>query len=195
MIEVEKKFTFKAEDIKRLTKDAEFIIEQVFTDIYYDTEDYSLTTKDRWLRSRDGKFQLKMPFNKERISIRSLDQYEEIESEPEIRNILNLLKQKTFSEDLKDKGYLPFATLVTTRKKYKNGEFILDFDVMDFGYNLFEIELMVNNESEIEQATNKIINFAKQYGIKNARTRGKLIEYIKRKNPKQFQILIDAGVI
>jgi len=38
MIEVEKKFILNEQDKERLTKNADFLNERVFTDIYYDTE-------------------------------------------------------------------------------------------------------------------------------------------------------------
>ena len=37
MIEVEKKFILNEQDKERLTKEAQFLNERVFTDTYYDT--------------------------------------------------------------------------------------------------------------------------------------------------------------
>ena len=36
---------------------------------------------------------------------------------------------------------------------------------MDFGYKCMEIELMVDDESKMEEATNSIIKFAKKHGV------------------------------
>ena len=52
MIEIEKKFALNNEDEERLTKDAQFLNEYIFTDIYYDTDDFSLTSKDKWFRNK-----------------------------------------------------------------------------------------------------------------------------------------------
>jgi len=48
MIEVEKKFILNEQDVERLTKNAQFLNERIFTDIYYDTENFSLTSYDKW---------------------------------------------------------------------------------------------------------------------------------------------------
>lgn len=82
MIEVEKKFILNDKEKERLFKDAEFISEKIFTDIYYDNENFDLTSKDKWLRLRQDKFELKIPVHEgiERIA----DQYDELESEEAI---------------------------------------------------------------------------------------------------------------
>ena len=185
MIEVERKFILKEGDIDKLTKRAEFISEKTFTDTYYDTAEFSLTTKDIWLRQRGDRFELKVPLNQgESMTNRVLDQYEEYETEEEIRKILNLPEKKTLKEDLEESGYHPIATLITTRKKYKKGEFIIDFDIIDFGYSIGEIELMIKDKSEIKKASDKIIAFAEENGLIISAVLGKLVEYIRRNDPE-----------
>lgn len=194
MIEVEKKFILKPEDIDMLIKGAEFVSEKTFTDIYYDSADFALTTKDMWLRKRDGRFELKFPLNEDG-SARVLDQYEEYETEEEICRMLNLPVTGDFDQNLLMHGYKPFATLVTTRKKYKKGEFIIDLDMIDFGYSIGEIELMVNDKSQMHEASDKIIAFAKENGLELTAVRGKVVEYLRRYNPKHYQFLVNAGVV
>jgi len=120
MIEVEKKFLLNMEQEKQLLEGAEFLTEKVFTDIYYDDANYSLTANDKWLRQRGNKWELKLPFNKI-ASERLGDLYDEIEDENEIRKILGSLEDKY--------------------------------------------------------------------------VRGKVIEYLRRKNKKHFMALVDSGVI
>ena len=93
MIEVEKKFLLNMEQEKQLLEGAEFLTEKVFTDIYYDDANYSLTANDKWLRQRGNKWELKLPFNKI-ASERLGDLYDEIEDENEIRKILGSLEDK-----------------------------------------------------------------------------------------------------
>ena len=88
MIKVQKKFILNEQDKERLTKNADFLNERVFTDIYYDTEFFSLTSNDKWLRSREGRFELKLPLH-EGVD-RLADQYDELEDEQKIREALNL---------------------------------------------------------------------------------------------------------
>ena len=51
MIEVERKFTVGGDDEKRLLEGADFLLEKTLMDVYYDTPDYALSTKDMWLRT------------------------------------------------------------------------------------------------------------------------------------------------
>ncbi len=196
MIEVEKKFLLNEDDITRLTNGAEFLKERVFTDTYYDTPSFSLTTKDIWLRARDNRFELKLPLHKgvDRLA----DQYEELEDEEKIRTALGLAKQGSFSDDLKENNYTPFCSLTTTRKKFKKDDFNIDLDTVtgfNFDYKIGEIELMVNNASEIDTTINKIIAFAKEKNLKTTTVRGKVLEFLKQKSPNHYQALLKAGVI
>src|SRR3989338_3252799 len=157
MIEIEKKFALNNEDEERLTKDAQFLNEYIFTDIYYDTDDFSLTSKDKWFRSRDGKFELKIPLshNTKRLT----DQYDELKDEKEIRKVLGLFAGASLTDDLAKGGYLPFCVCKTTRRKYKKEPFVIDIDVVDFRdfiYNVAEIELTVSDKTEIKMAVEKI---------------------------------------
>src|SRR5579864_1260452 len=83
MIEVEKKFILTPDQEKKLIEGAEFVVEKQFTDIYYDDKDFSLTTKDIWLRERDSKYELKLPMNKS-SERRVVDQYRELDVEDDI---------------------------------------------------------------------------------------------------------------
>lgn len=196
MIEVEKKFILSDEDIDRITKGAGFLGEKSFTDTYFDDSDYSLTKSDKWLRLRDDRFELKLPMNEGKgSSRRQLDQYEELDTDEAIQKALNIKSPSILKEDLEINGYKPFSTFTTTRKKYKKGDFIIDLDVIDFGYSIGEIELMVENQSEMEEALNKILAFAREQRLSVAPVRGKVFEYVRRNNPEHFNALKEAGVI
>lgn len=194
MIEVEKKFILTNEQQEQLIKNAEFVGKKTFTDTYFDDVNYSLTINDLWLRERDGKFELKVPMNvsiEERVS----DQYRELEMDEEIVKQLNLSKDKPLTRALVEKGYIPFITVTTTRKKYKKDGYGIDLDTMDFGYNIAEIEYMTEDESKIKEATEKIIEYARSYGLSEGVVRGKVAEYLRRNKYEHFQALIDAKVI
>ncbi|OGC82605.1 MAG: hypothetical protein A2788_00165 [Candidatus Abawacabacteria bacterium RIFCSPHIGHO2_01_FULL_46_8] len=95
-------------------------------------------------------------------------------------------------------GYSPFCTCKTTRRKYKKEPFIIDLDIVDFQdfiYYIGEIELMVNEKSEIESAIGKIIDFAKSQNLTIAPVRGKVLEYLKRVKPNHYQTLVRAKVV
>ena len=196
MIEVEKKFLLNEQDKERLIKNAEFLGERVFTDIYYDTQDFSLTTNDKWLRCREGQFELKTSLyvGLERLA----DQYDELTDEPKIREALDLSSGGSFEDDLAKAGLSPFCSYKTTRRKYKKGPFIVDLDTVDFQdftYHIGEIELMVREKSEIEKAVGKIIVFAKEQKLTSAPVRGKVVEYLKRFRPNHYRALVQAKVV
>jgi len=194
MIEVEKKFILTPEQEKGLVDGAEFLGEKQFTDIYYDDIEFSLTTKDIWLRERSGRFELKLPMN-ESLEKRILDQYRELDVEDDILAHFGA-RGVSIKDFLIEKGYKPFCEITTTRRKYKKEGFGIDLDVMDFGYTVAEIEYMTDNESKIQEVTNTIIAFAEKNNIisKNV-IRGKVVEYLRMNNLKHFQALIDAKVV
>ncbi|MDD2909601.1 MAG: CYTH domain-containing protein, partial [Candidatus Pacebacteria bacterium] len=188
MIEIEKKFILNEEEKRRIIKNAQFLGNKIFTDVYYDKNDYSLTLKDFWLRFRDGTAELKIPLKKENDTF--INQYEEIIDEDKIRQKINIQKSSiSLINDLTLNNYIPFCKCKTTRTKYKNNIFSIDLDFVDFDdftYNIAEIEIMVENEKDIDDAVRKINNFAKENNLKIDSVRGKVIEYINRKNSKLY---------
>jgi len=194
MIEIEKKFILTPEQESALINDANFIEEKEFTDIYYDDEYFSLTTKDIWLRERAGKFELKVPLAKLNEN-RVVDRYQELENEIDILKFFHS-SESSIQDFLLKNYYKEFCRIVTKRKKYKIDNFGMDIDTMDFGYSLVELEVMIDSESKIQKATESIIDFAKKYNINiNAKVLGKVIEYLRLKNPKHLQAMVKAGVV
>ena len=188
MIEVEKKFHIIPQQEKTLISGAKFIKTVTNVDKYYDTGDFKLTTQDIWLRNRNGKFELKVPLNFSRKGLTDL--YHEYTTDQEIRKQLQILPQESLAEDLESNGYSLFATIQTTRKKYKKEGFNIDIDSIDYGYELCEIELMVDT---IEKTEQKILEFAKSNGLQINPIRGKLLEYLRRHRSDHYAALKKAG--
>ncbi|OHA68572.1 MAG: hypothetical protein A3J68_02095 [Candidatus Wildermuthbacteria bacterium RIFCSPHIGHO2_02_FULL_48_16] len=200
MIEIEKKFTLREGDRERLLKGAEFVKKLVVHDTYYDTKDYSLAKKDWWLRFRNGNFELKVSFRipSEKAKY-APTQYRELETDEEIRKALGIpaspaggVSQKPLKEALPEAGYQEAFSLTTIREKYRKEGFTIDLDSVDYGYELAEIELMVEDENQIDEADEKIRAFGKKQGLSSEATRGKVLEYMRRFQPTQYQALIDA---
>src|SRR6185436_17517121 len=156
MFEVEKKFILTPDQEKALIKGAEFLGEKKFTDIYYDDLNYILTGQDLWLRSRDGKFELKIPMNK-KLKERVSDQYKELETDAEILQYFEPGSKSTLAEFMAKNEFNPFCKIVTTRRKYKKDAFGIDLDITDFGFTVAEIELMAKTAADMEKTTNKIL--------------------------------------
>jgi adenylate cyclase class IV len=193
--EVEKKFVLTKEQEEKLLQGAEFLGEKKFADTYYDDAAWSLTTKDIWLRDREGRFELKVPMNVA-IEERVTDRYQELETDKEIAKFLQLPENTPLADALKEKGYAPFVMIATSRRKYKKDGYGIDLDEADFGYSVAEIEYMAEDGSKMQEATDKLIAYAASQGIANDDVvRGKVAEYLRRNDPTHFQALIDAEVI
>ena len=187
MIEVEKKFHITEKDEKNLAKDAEFVGEFTFSDTYYDKSSYPLAKKDIWLRSRDGKWQLKIGEDDSSSETKKyMDYYEEVGAEGGIRKVLGVTHYSSLADDLKANGYLPIATFTTVRRKYTKEKFNIDADRASFGYGVVEIERFVEKRQDIEKASEEVIEFAKEHGLKIEEVHGKVAEYIKQHDPQNY---------
>lgn len=191
MIEVEKKFYLHAGDEQRLLEGAEKVSVKSMTDTYFDLPDYTLTKKDWWLRCRNDRWELKVALAG-RSAAGGTNQYDELEDEQIIREAINLGSGQELSADLERAGYRPFATIITTRRKYRKQGFTIDLDSMDFGYEICEIEKMVDVQDEADQAVKQILTFAKEMGLEEGKTRGKVLEYLFRYAPEHYKALKTA---
>lgn len=187
MIEVEKKFHITKEGGKKLTEGAKFVGEFTFSDTYYDKSSYPLAKKDIWLRARDGKWQLKIGEDDSGSETKKyMDYYEEIGMEGGIRKILGVEHYASLADDLAAEGYAPIATFTTVRRKYTKEKFNIDVDEASFGYSVVEIERFAEDRRGIEKATNEVIEFAKEHGLKIEEIHGKVVEYIKQHDPENY---------
>ena len=200
-IEVEKKFNFDQADLDEIKSIATLEKKIKIIDNYLDNQQYDLTLKDMWLRSRSidsggGEWELKVPQNKG-VSIlnRDLDRYKEITSEEEIIQILNLSGKASFAQILRDNGYKIFAPIVTERQKYKFRDFSIDIDQMNEGLSIAEIELLVDRDDEVENAKQRIFELANKLNLTIEPVEGKVIQYIKFNNLNHYRALVKAGVV
>jgi len=193
MIEVEKKFFVDKEGMERISKKAEFVKEIINNDTYYDKDGYSLAKKDIFFRKRNDSYELKIGMHGDNVS-GSVDVYKELHDEKEIMKELDITYAGNFEEGIKDAGYVPFGSWKTTRKKYKLKNFNIDVDSVDFGHDVIEIELIVERDEEIPEATSKILELAGNLGldIEKAPHGGKVREFLKRNDPEGLKMLIEV---
>jgi adenylate cyclase class IV len=128
-------------------------------------------------------------------SERKTDQYKEITEEEEIREMLDIPVQDSFEQDLAAHGYIPYGSWVTIRTEYTKDGFVIDFDDVDFGLNMVEIELLVPDESAVLEANEKIVAFAKQHNLMFTPIAGKNTEYLRRFKPEHYQALVVTGIV
>ncbi|MDO8584343.1 MAG: CYTH domain-containing protein, partial [bacterium] len=167
MIEIERKFRWTPEAEAALLVGAEFLKERTFTDEYFDTAKFDLSTKDIWMRKRDDVWELKIPVHDlARKNVMST-QYEERDTEEGIREFLQLPATGTFGQDLEDAGYVSCGLITTHRRSYRKDGFVIVFDDVTaeggYVYRLLEIELMTDGVSaEAEEAINQ---FGRAHGL------------------------------
>ncbi|XP_076321336.1 thiamine-triphosphatase-like isoform X2 [Tachypleus tridentatus] len=172
-LEVERKFIVPA-DCETLIESlgGTLIEEKHFQDDYYDTEDYSLTIKDYWLRQRDGIWQLKYP-PEERDESSSTSQYCETDSEEQIYDLLTKVLQPYLGRcnmsvsNIVSSICHNFASFKTKRKSYKIDDVKIDIDMMDFGFNVGEIEIVIHRRSDLSQALSRIDDLASKLGFQS----------------------------
>ncbi len=197
MIEVERKYVLDDVHRKLLLEGAVFDKKKVMRDVYYDTQDYRLTTKDIWLRKRGNQWELKVSLNNS--SAQRTDFYNEIEVESEILKELGLPNDGAIEVVLAQAGYVPFVDLETTRETYKRGEFSIDFDTVRYQdgsiYLIAEIEIVVASMDEVPQAEKLIDAFVKEIGLSPERPKGKVIEYLYKSAPQHYDALLKANAI
>lgn len=194
MIEVEKKYRLTPEQERRLLEGSRFLGSKKNEDVYFDMADFSLTRQDHWLRTRSGRWELKRRVHDLGHKLGGTA-YDEIENEPGIRALLLLPEKGSLANDLAAAGYTSVARIVTERRSYEKEGFHIDLDICDFGYELAEIELMLEHENQRQDALKRIEDFADRHGLNQTPIRGKIIEYLYRFAPEHYQALQDAGVI
>jgi len=175
-IEVERKFKPTKEQKDKLITGATSLGSVTNHDTYYDYPDYRLLKNEIRLRSRNGKFELKVrnAFKGDR----------EVKKEEEIKKYF---KTELDLKNFIDKNLILLMEYTTEREKYKKGIFEIDIDECDFGFSLCEIEIMVDEENEITDARSKIKEFALKYGLEEAKEIAKSREYLKTKRPDIFK--------
>lgn len=194
MIEVEKRYWLTPEQEKRLLEGATLLGNKKNEDAYFDTADFSLTRQDHWLRTRSGRWELKRRVHELGHKLGGTA-YDEIEDEADIRAFLQLPVNDSLVDDLATAGYKPFARIVKERRSYEKEGFHIDLDICDFGYELAEIELMLDQENQRQEALERIKEFADRIGLDQTPVRGKIIEYLYRFAHEHYQALVTAGVI
>jgi len=196
VIEVEIKVHVTDEQKQKLLDGAQKSSEETLVDEYYDSPDFKLTTKGYWLRRRNGHFELKRPATQsEKFDINQNIPMQEIVDEDEIAQALDLTVAGSFIESLAAAGYQLLYKFTNLRQRFVKNEFTIDFDHADFGdlqYQMCEVEMMVNDQSETQAALDKLYAFVSAYGIPTTKAEGKMSYYIKRKNPEHHHAILRA---
>lgn len=200
MIEIEKKFLLTDEQTQALLANARELGEKSVTDSYLDTNSYDLTTNDLWFRERNGSFELKAPLKTKSASSTATNRYHELTELDSIRQALKLTTNDTFAVALSNGGIERFMTCFTHRRSYTKQGFQIDVDAVtyqgsQFKYAIAEIELIVDNEAQADEAEHRIIEFAQKFSLTTDQViLGKVAAYLKSEKVDHYEALVGAGI-
>ena len=172
VIEVERKFTF-SDDTEQKIKEmgGELLQHKTFSDVYYDTSDFTLTLSDHWLRCRNKEWQLKCPpENRQKDTMTAqyaehIDQNEIIDIVSKLLNVTNLDKNLSLADLVRETQCHSFASFQTDRKSYSLQEFSIDLDQTDFGFKVGEIEVIIVDNERLSDAICRINQLADKLGM------------------------------
>lgn len=180
------------------------------SDCYWDTPDARLARRDVWLRARDSGWELKVPprgMEDDRRSGGERGVFVEVEG---LQAVVAALQEQglvefitppptsaAFEAALRAAGLAAFAEFETHRARFAlpNGVSV-DADVASFGHSVVELEQMVTDEAEVEEADARIRATAARLGLLPlGGTGGKLETFIRRHRPAHLRALIAAGLL
>lgn len=200
MIEIEKKFLLSDIQQQELLSGARKLGNKMVEDSYLDTDDFRLTTHDLWFRKRDGSYELKVPLKSTSDSNVATNRYHELTDIHEIASELGLNASQDFEAALLQAGIKKYMTCFTNRTSYEKRGFHLDIDTVTyldstFEYALAEIELLIDSESDADNAEHRIIEFAKEFNLVVDRViLGKVAAYLQAKRPEHYKALVAAAI-
>ena len=226
IIEIEEKFILgDIESLKSRLGDLGFRPDKTveMTDWYFDLPSQSLLRNDCWLRFREangkGEWQLKIGKHGREGSSTV---YEEVEGTDAVEMACDLGGASQTTEDaipteMSFEGYdVPdfpisgaefsaFARIYTQRETWKNPleKAVVDLDATDFGYGIGEVEIVVNHESEIEKARERIGQLIltlrgtkeEDEGGTPPQAKGKLEYFLEENCPALYELCLQIGVL
>jgi adenylate cyclase class IV len=201
MIEIEKKFLLTEDQLNALLDGARPLGQKQFEDAYLDTVDYSLSTNDLWFRQRDGVYELKVPLRSVGTNNTGTNRYHELTDEKEIASELQLTVKTNLTAALAKAAIVPFITCYTDRKSYEKDGFHIDVDAAsykdsNFTYAVAEIELLITDESQADDAEQSIIRYAQTYDLTTDKViLGKIGAFLKEEKPDHYAALVAANVL
>lgn len=176
-LEIEAKFKLeKVEDVERRVKEiADFIIDKIEEDIYFNFKFRDFSKTDEALRLRKDVEGVTLTYKGPKID-------KETKTREEI-------KVRIFPEDyekmihvLEKFGFKEFAQVRKKRTIYRTGKALICLDHLDELGDFIEIEV---EDSDLKRAKGEIFNLAKILGIEKA-------ESIRK---SYLELLIDAGLV
>ena len=158
--EIERKFYPSKELSKLFESTAHSITSKIFTDIYYDTVDHKLTTRDIWLRKRDQIYELKFPFKEQTTNVEKVagvDRYNEItDSNKIVQTLVDVPNtafikpsENSFEFFLSVNKIKLFANIRTYRTRYMIKVDIGQNLMVDINVDYDKVEYICNEKNKV----------------------------------------------
>lgn len=187
-IEVERSYLFWEDDFAIIREKWEFLWEKEIYDEYKDTVDYTLSKWAFFLRSRNGKMDLKIPVKE----TRPCDVYEELEGENEVRKAL---EKYWYDYDAADK----IVFIVDKKResysfKYREYNIKVDVDFCSAADN-YEVEIIVDSKEKTARALEVIEEFRAEIWLtwKEAKV-NIFLECCKAQAPDLYDFFLDNNI-
>lgn len=194
VIEVERKFEFSPEIKNKLAPTCiNKISTKVFRDCYYSK---SLALSDKWLRNRNGVWELKVPCDYERKHQIDDTIYREI-SGNEVWDYLGFSSANTKTLEL----YAKITTKRTQISVNRNGQdinLVLDECYAEDGFqcSLGEAEILVNDVNDVDRAIGALDEIVKSLDLSLIRdNEGKLLQYLKYSDRPFYDSLWNQTIV
>ncbi|XP_068098332.1 thiamine-triphosphatase isoform X2 [Hyperolius riggenbachi] len=204
-IEVERKFVPGTDVEKTLHGLGAVLLEKVtFRDSYYDSPDVLLTLADFWLRKRDDTWELKHPPKRGATGfIGGSTQYVEVTQKDEIIHKISEELGVPCAPSIEAFGLNEFASFVTCRRRFQlpleeNAvtKVVVDLDKADFGFVVGEVEVLVKNQEEVQNAMLKVEEICRKLGsFRETPVQGKVSTFLQLHRPEHYKKLMEAHKI
>ncbi|EDO35436.1 predicted protein [Nematostella vectensis] len=199
VLEIEKKFQIPVRFEETLLSNGGKLTERrEFQDVYYDLPDNSLTLKGLWLRKRNTKWELKHLNARCDPTISITDKYHETSDETKIMTELSKhVPMATSLDELVSKHCREFASFTTQRTSYQlPNDVRVDLDVASFGYSVGEIEIVIDDETGVSEAEQRLEGLAEKLGINwQKKFPGKVEEFLRLNDPVHLEKLMEKHLL
>lgn len=224
-LEVEQKFALQngGSHVEKRLKELGFSKkgEIDMVDWYFDTPepDWTLTTRDCWLRCREAGQSSTWQLKRGRRHDGGATVYEELEDEEAVEATISLLSNTKLTDEvlseyegypvpqlLRVTGLVPFARIETHRSSWtfpgeseSYNDLTVDLDGTQYGHMVGEVEAVVYSDSEVSSAKGRIKSLIQEIVPEEDTSSqvpvGKLEHYLIRHRPEHYKACVEGGSI
>lgn len=182
-LEIEQKFSVpKDYKTSLLSAGATLVSTKPLKDVYWDTPELSLLKQDVWLRQRESTWELKVPIGDSQYE-NGVTQYREVEGRVEVEK-----EVASYTEAIMN-DMVVLVTVESKRESWQLNKFNITIDsLIEDNWSVGEVELVVTNQSEMENARVRVQELASNLGF-TFQKYGKVRHCLRNQNPRALKVL------